>query len=225
MKFLLALVLSLGMGSVQGQLITPTTTQVTGPVVLSQTPFGLQFAAAYYAAQSPLKLPLYNQRYGGPTAPMLTADQVTALISSLIAQGVTIDEQIDYWGYDPYTTMAGRLQQGILWVPPGLGNSTCASIYIPGCVIVQGQYSGTPPAGSIKTSVMLADYPAWPTPPTPTTPPSSSVGALIVGSYYQVSGPVPPVGTKTGKCTLIQIPSQFMIGGGFMSVWNCQTIN
>lgn len=197
------------------------TSPVTGPVVVGQTPYGLTFAQAYYAAQNPIKLPFYNGRYGGPVAPMLTQAQENSLVSQCQSANVVIDEQIDYFGWDPLTVMAQRQMMGIPWVYPGLGNAICVSTAQPGCVITSGLFTGTPPVGAILTSTLLSAYPPWPANTAPTTVPTS-VGPQITGPYFEVLGPVPAVGTKSGKCTEAQIPNFSMFAdGSMMNVWNC----
>lgn len=180
------------------------------------------FNQAYYRAQDPRKQPLYNSRPGAPNEgmPQLSEDAITALIGQLIASGVPVDEQIDYWGWDAATVMADRLMQNVLWVSAGLGNVISAQ------VIVSGEYSGPMPAtGAIKTSVNPADYPAWPSEaPAPPPPPADPVGVNEIGPYYQPLGVNPPFGTKytdaRGTFKLVQIPNQFAIGGGgFMTLW------
>lgn len=224
MKLLLSLMTATGLLFAQASPQSQSSTSVvTGPAVTAQTPFGLQFAAAYYAAQAPIKAQLYNGRPGStnPTALPLTPAAFSSLITQILqTPGVLLDEQIDYWGWDPLTTMQQRVLQGISWVPAGLGPALCASILQSGCVITPGMYSGTAPAGSIPTCTTLSCYPTFPIPSVPVIP--ATVGPQISGPYYEVLGPVPAVGTKAGSCTLVQIPSFFMIGGGLMNVWNCQ---
>jgi hypothetical protein len=215
LKFLLSIALSLG--------VFAQTPVVTQPVSIGQTVYGLQFAAAYYAAQPPIKATLYNGRPGSvnPTSLQLNQTDFNALIKLILSTpGVLLDEQIDYWGWDPLTTMQQRVLQGIAWVPAGLGPAQCVSILQSGCVITPGMYAGTPPAGSIPTCTLLSCFPAFPVPPPLVIP--TTVGPQINGPYYEVIGPVPAQGTKNGSCVLTQIPSFFMFGPSFMKVWNCQ---
>lgn len=218
----LAILLGISCGFPIYQVIAQTS-PVAAPVATGQTPYGLTFAQAYYAAQNPIKLPFYNGRYGGPVAPMLTQAQENNLVSQCQAASppVVIDEQIDYFGWDPLTVMAQRQMMGIPWVYPGLGNAICVSTEQPGCVITPGLFTGTPPVGAILTSTLLSAYPAWPVNTAPTTVPTS-VGPQITGPYFEVLGPVPAVGTRSGKCALAQIPNFSMFGdGSMMNVWNC----
>ena len=144
--------------------------------------------------------------------------------------GVVVDEQIDFGGVDPYTEMFDRQMQGDTWVPAGLGAVQCVTIAQYGCVVVPT--TGSVPAGAIKVSTNLTDYPPYPVPQSPVGV-QSNIGPQAIGPYYAVIGPVPVVGTqeawtnplngKPGTCVLSQIPNSFMIGGGgVMNVWNCQ---
>jgi hypothetical protein len=177
-----------------------------------------QFNTAYYAAQDPRKQPLYNSRPGGANANVAQLSQADtlALINSLIAAGVTIDEQIDYWGWDPYTVMSLRQVQGIGWVEPGLGNVDLAIVVTP------GEFSGTPPAGAIITSTNITSYPPFPptAPALPATAPDP-VGPLEIGPYYGVIGTDPPATYTDSRGTfkLVQIPSAFPIAGGTLETF------
>lgn len=198
-------------------------------VPTSNTPFGITFAKAYYAAQNPLKAPFYNGRPGGPNAAVLSIAAENALVTQLNAASVTFDEQIDYWGWDPLTVMAQRQMYGIAWVNPGLGASPCLTTSQPGCVISAGTFSGTAPAGAILTSTLLSAYPPWPSTAPPTVIPTI-VGPIISAPYYEVEGTVPAQGATATKvtggatlnCTLTQIPNFSMFAdGSMMNVWNC----
>lgn len=232
MKFVLSLILSLG---AFGQISQPPAPQ---PGLGTNTPGNsaqLVFNAAYYASKPPAFQPLYAGRPGSSLSSgnALSSQDRLALINQLLSGGATIDEQIDFDGFDPYTTMFIRQLYGDTWVPAGLGAVQCVTIVQYGCVVVPT--TGPVPTGAIKISVNPGDYTPYPVPtPTPTT--SGTVGPQAIGPYYSVSGPVPTVGTqvswtnpvngKTGTCTLSQIPNNFMIGGGgVMNVWNCQGVN
>lgn len=177
-----------------------------------------KFDAAYYGAQDPRKQPLYAGRPGSanPTGANLTQAETLALINQLIASGVTIDEQIDYWGWDPYTVMSMREVQGVLWVMPGLGNVAGLNE-----VVTPGEFSGTPPPGAIKTSTSIADYPPFPVPAPPPAGAVDPVGPQEIGPYYGVVGTNPPATyTDTrGTFKLVQIPSAFPIAGGTMETF------
>jgi hypothetical protein len=194
------------------QIATAGTPGLTGPAAPSQQPPALAFAAIYIASKNPMMLPLFNMRPSGLQNPMLTQAQVNTLVNQCLAAGILIDEEIDFWGWDPWTVMSDRLMQGILWVPAGLGNATGTSVITP------GEFSGPQPPGTIKVSITASDYPAWPVTAPATTVPTS-VGPQIVGPYYELFGPAPPLGTVQGNYKLVQIPSMFMIGGSLMTVW------
>ncbi len=175
-------------------------------------PFQLTFAKTYYPAQHPAKQPLYNGRPGATMAPMLTQPEIDALVSKCIAAGITIDEQIDYWGWDPYTVMSRRFMEGVLWVKPGMGNVVSTEVITP------GEFSGPMPSGAIKTSLNLADYPAWPTPTPAVTNQPDPVGDPQIGPYYAALGTNPPATWTDSRGTfkLKLVPNSFAIGGGGM---------
>jgi hypothetical protein len=109
----------------------------------------------------------------------------TATAIVLATQGFLIDGEIDVWGWDPYLVMLIRSQQGYTWTP---------SLLQPPVLIApnlsQGAQSynpNAPPAGSIKVSLALPDYPAF-LPPMPAmaaaAPPTSCVGVSLGAGYY-----------------------------------------
>jgi hypothetical protein len=162
-------------------------TQITTPGVSSSAnAYQNTFNAAYYASKPPAFQPLYGGRPGAATASpnSLTQDQAWALVGQLIAQGWTIDEEIDAEGMDPYTTMFMRELYGNTWEPAGLGATQVADISQPGAVVTPGMYSGPVPAGQIKVSTMIEDYPPYPIPAAPVMPPTpqaaSPVGIRII---------------------------------------------
>jgi hypothetical protein len=146
------------------------------------------FNTAYYLSKPPAFQPLYNGRPGAPNAALapLTITQVWALVGTLIAGGWPVDEEIDAEGMDPLTTMFMRELYGNTWEPSGLGASTVSSVDQPGAVVSQGQYSGPVPAGQIKVSTLIEDYPPFPAPANnaPVAPPTplaaSPVGIRII---------------------------------------------
>ena len=146
------------------------------------------FDAAYYASKAPAFQPLYNGRIGAQTVALkpLTQAQVIALTAQLLAQGYTIDEEIDFLGMDPYTIMYCRQQYGIPWVYPGLGN-----VLLPPANEL-GAPVGPAPAGVIKTSTLIADYPAYPVP----------------ADNAPVTPPLPPVANPVGIRIIAQVPAQ-----------------
>ena len=149
------------------------------------------FNTAYYASKATAFQPLYSGRAGAALykSDPLTWDQVNTLISQLLAQGYTIDEQIDFLGMDPYTIMYCREQYGNTWVPAGLGD-------VPGTSEPPIRYTGPVPAGAIKVSTLLSDYPPYPvpTPTEPVTPPiqqaANPVGIRIIAQIPQQPGNV-----------------------------------
>lgn len=145
------------------------------------------FNAAYYASKAPAFQPLYSGRAGAQmyAASPLTQDQVNTLVAQLLAQGYIIDEQIDFLGMDPYTIMYCRQQYGNTWVPAGLGD-------VPATTEPPTVYTGPVPAGAIKVSTLLSDYPPYPA-PTPAAP---------------VTPPIPQAANPVGIRIIAQVPSQ-----------------
>ena len=144
-------------------------TLITTPGVSSPAnAYQALFNAAYYASKAPAFQPLFNGRpgSGNPAANPLTQDQAWILVGQLIAQGWVIDEEIDAEGMDPYTTMFMRELYGQTWEPVGLGETQSTEVLRP------GQYTGPVPAGAIKVSTMIQDYPPYPIPTAPVIPPT-----------------------------------------------------
>lgn len=140
------------------------------------------FNTAYYLSKPPAFYPLFAQRPGGAWSSLeqLTVTQTWALVGQLIAQGYTLDEEIDAEGMDPYTTMFMRELYGNTWEPAGVGATTTSTE-----VDTPGEFSGPVPAGQIKVSTLLSDYPPYPvqttTPIAPPTPKAASpVGIRII---------------------------------------------
>jgi hypothetical protein len=165
-------------------------TQITPPGGGAPTPgnaYQSLFDAAYAASKPPAFQPLYNG-YGwgsSPDAVQLTQDQRWALISQLVTEGWTIDEEIDGLGFDPYSVMYMRQLYGNTWVPAGLGNTVSATES-------PSLYTGPVPAGEIKVSTLLADYPPYPVP---------VVNAPVIPPIPQAANPV-------GIRIFPQVPSQ-----------------
>jgi len=155
------------------------------------------FNAAYYASKPPVFQPLFGGRPGVPVSNGPTQDQAWALVGQLIAQGWVIDEEIDAEGMDPYTTMFMRQLYGNTWEPAGLGEVQSTEVLTP------GQYKGQVPAGQIKVSTMVEDYPPYPV-AVPVAPPNP-----------QVSNPV-------GIRIIPQVPSQPNFVG---DVFRCAVAN
>ncbi|HLG97126.1 MAG TPA: hypothetical protein VKX49_12510 [Bryobacteraceae bacterium] len=144
-----------------------------------------QFDQAYRAAQPPEVRALMDMPADSP-------DAISARIArgaALAAKGYTIDAPIMIYAWDPYLCMTERLNAGMVWVPsalqPGLGmpgQFSSPGLDTPGTL---GPYPATPPPGSIKVSVNLADYPPFdvPAPPPPPTA-QSPVGPQSLGTLY-----------------------------------------
>ena len=141
------------------------------------------FNAAYYASKAPAMQGLYAGRAGAAQANQLspTQDQLWALAGQLIVEGYTVDEEIYCEGMDPYTTMFMRELYGQDWEPAGLGNTQVSNINQPGAVVTPGMYQGPVPAGQIKVSTLLADYPPYPVPASGTVAPPVAQATNPVG--------------------------------------------
>jgi len=157
-------------------------TQITTPGVSSAAnAYQTLFNTAYYASKPPAFQPLYGGRPGAAmtSSNPLTQDQAWTLVGQLIAQGWTIDEEIDAEAMDPYTTMFMRELYGNTWEPAGFGAVQSSEVLTP------GEYSGAVPPGQIKVSTLIADYPPYPvtttTPVVPPTPQAANpVGIRII---------------------------------------------
>jgi hypothetical protein len=138
------------------------------------------FNAAYYASKPPAFQPLYQGRPGSanPSGIPLTQDQAWTLVGQLIAQGWIVDEEIDAEAMDPYTTMFMRQIYGNTWEPAGMGKIVSSQVITP------GMYSGPVPAGQIKVSTMIEDFPPYPVPAGPVVPPTphaaNPIGVRII---------------------------------------------
>jgi|ERR1700722_10507269 hypothetical protein len=135
-----------------------------------------QFDQAYWLSQPPEVQALQG------VAPDQRATQAAALATN----GFTVDVPIMVWGWDPYLVMQMRVQYGYTWVPSALQPpvSIAPGLAQPGVV----SYNPLdPPAGSIKVSTNIADYPPFipPPQPTPQTPSGSDpVGLQSIGNIY-----------------------------------------
>ena len=153
------------------------------------TAYQALFNAAYYASKPPAFQPLYQGRPGSanPSGYPLTQDEAWTLVGQLIAQGWTIDEEIDAEAMDPYTTMFMRELYGNTWEPAGMGKVVSSQVINP------GMFGGPVPAGQIKVSTMIEDFPPYPAPPSgPVTPPtphaSNPVGIRIIAQVPSQPG-------------------------------------
>jgi hypothetical protein len=172
-----------------GTQITPPGTDTPTPGVASAAnAYQTAFNTAYYASKPPAFQPLYNGRPGSasPGALPLTQDQAWSLIGQLIAQGWTIDEEIDAEAMDPYTTMFMRELYGNTWEPAGMGDVQSTE------VLTAGQYTGPVPAGQIPVSTMIEDYPPYP----------------VAVTDAPVIPPIPQVANPIGIRIIPQVPSQ-----------------
>jgi hypothetical protein len=124
--------------------------------------------------------------------------QRTTRAAVLAAQGFIVDVPIMVWGWDPYLVMTMRANYGYTWVPSALqpNVSVAPGVTQPGSVPYN---PANPPAGSIKVSTNIADYPPLIPPPTSTLVASDGdpVGPLSIGTLYlSVAGDTSPDGTK-----------------------------
>ncbi len=106
--------------------------------------------------------------------------------AQLAANGFTIDVPIMVWGWDAYLVMTMRQQFGYTWVPSALQPpvTIAPGAAQPGVVAYDPLH---PPAGSIKVSTNIQDYPPFtPAPqPVPQTPAGDDpVGLQSVGDIY-----------------------------------------
>jgi hypothetical protein len=147
-----------------------------------------QFDQAYWASQPP-----EVQALPGIT----DQEQRATTAAELATNGFTIDVPIMVWGWDAYLTMTMRAQFGYTWVPSALQPpvSIAPGIAQPGVVSYDPLH---PPAGSIKVSTSIQDYPPFTAAPQPTpqTPAGADpVGLQSIGNiYYSVPGETYPDG-------------------------------
>ena len=135
------------------------------------------FDNAYWAAQPP-----EVQTLRGLSNPASRA-------MDLATQGFLIDVPIMVWNWDPWKVMRLRQQYGYTWVPSALQPPVqeAPGMNLPG-LVPYDPYN--PPAGSIRVSTNLADYPPYPVPvPAPVVAVTDYVGALNFGNvYYALPG-------------------------------------
>lgn len=109
----------------------------------------------------------------------ISADGKTAII---------VDANIDAMGADPLLEQADRQEDGYTWVPSMIQPNVPVppGVNFPG---VTPYDPNNPPAGSIKVSTNIADYPAYVPPPAPSEPvtPVLYVGALIRANWYALT--------------------------------------
>lgn len=149
-----------------------------------------EFDKAYWAAQQPeiRSLPSIED-----------FDQRVQRGADLAAKGFTVDVPIMVWSWDAYLVMKQRSDYGYTWVPSALqpNISVAPNINQNGAP----PYDPTrPPAGSIRVSTNIADYPPFnPPAPTPQQPASNGdpVGIQSLGTLYlSTPGETYPDGAK-----------------------------
>jgi len=191
-----------------------TPAAVTPGAASAANAYQLAFNTAYFASKPSAFWPLYAGRPGGPWSALtaLSVAQTWALVAQLIAQGYIVDEEIDAEGMDPYTTMFMRELYGQTWEPAGTGNVQVSSISQPGAVVTPGMFTGPVPAGQIKVSTMIEDYPAFPTPASTPTPPPTPEAANPVG--IRIIPQVPAQANYVGDVFRCAVPNDgYPIGG------------
>ncbi len=107
--------------------------------------------------------------------------------ADLAQKGFTIDVPIMVWGWDPYLVMQLRVQFGYTWVPSALQPQVAVPPGLPGFGNLPAYDPLHPPAGSIRVSLNVADYPPFDPPPPPAaqaTPPEDPVGLQSVAALY-----------------------------------------
>lgn len=140
-----------------------------------------EFDAAYWAAQPPAVQAL--QEIADETARVAQATQ-------LATEGYLIDLDIMGYGYDPWTLMSYLVKNGYTWVPSALQQplNVPPGYAYPGFPPYAGlqAYPVVGPAGSIRVSDNIADYPpaVAPPPPPPPAPPVTSLVGIALGSGY-----------------------------------------
>lgn len=149
-----------------------------------------QFDEAYWASQPPEIQALQTITDPGQRA---------AQAAQLATAGFTIDVPIMVWGWDPYLVMSMRAQLGYTWVPSALQPpvTIAPGDTQPGVVPYN---PADPPAGSIKVSTNIQDYPPYKTAPAQNSSapaPTDPVGAQSIGNIYlSVPGDTSADGTR-----------------------------
>lgn len=148
--------------------MTPTTPTSATPATTPSTSTVQQtFDNAYWASQSPQVAALNS---------ISDFTQRSQEALTLAQEGFTIDVPIMVWDWDPYLVMLQRENYGFTWVPSMLQSpvSIAPGVSQPGTVPYN---PSAPPAGSIKVSLNLADYPPF-NKPVPVQPPSTSTSLV-----------------------------------------------
>lgn len=149
----------------------------------------LDFDKAYWAAQTP------------EVRALGAIDDLAQRIkrgAELATKGFTVDVPVMVWGWDPYLVMKMRSDFGYTWVPSALQPAVTIApgISQPGTISYD---PSRPPAGSIRVSTNIADYPPFdpPVPPPPHPAQDGPVGLQNLGTlYYSVPGEVYPDGAQ-----------------------------
>jgi hypothetical protein len=135
------------------------------------------FDAAYWASQPDAVRSAFQSGTGTNLANTAT---------TLATQGYSIDVPIMVWGWDPWFVMNYRQSMGFTWVPSALQPNICAApgLTTPSCPTPYDP--NHPPAGSIKVSININDYPPFDPPVvTPANPTVTDfVGNLSYGCVY-----------------------------------------
>ena len=135
----------------------------------------LEFDRAYWASQPPEIRALPG---------MADPDQRASRAAELAANGFTVDVPIMVWGWDAYLVMKMRSDYGYTWVPSALQPAVTIApgLLLPGVVPYEPAH---PPAGSIRVSINVHDYPPFdPAPPTRTPAGDNPVGLQSIGNLY-----------------------------------------
>ena len=134
------------------------------------------FDAAYWASFPPAVAALQSMQVDVEISPAPPNGRTQTAIN-LAKQGFVIDTETMVYGWGPYLMMSDRQAFGFTWVPSLLQAppTIAPGVNDPG---VAAYNPNNPPAGSIKVSTNLADYPPYATPaPVPTV--TDLVGAQM----------------------------------------------
>jgi hypothetical protein len=113
-----------------------------------------------------------------------------SVAATLASQGYTIDVPIQVFGWGAFNAMSQRLSAGMTWVPSALQQPLGApgGVALPGITTFPGQTvydPANPPAGAIRVSTNVADYPPFDKPVDPAVQSVvNPIGPKIVGNLY-----------------------------------------
>jgi hypothetical protein len=149
---------------------------------------------------------LFDQAYWASQPPAVQAlralvdpDQRANAAAELATEGFTIDVPIMVWAWDAYLVMTMRAQFGYTWVPSALQPpvTIAPGDAQPGVVAYDPFHA---PAGAIKVSTNIQDYPPFTLAPSPTPQKPGGgdpVGAQSIGNIYlSVPGETYPDGAE-----------------------------